>query len=68
MRYALVLALFSGCLWAASAVAESSLTKPNNDASLRARHPVPGGFRHSPRPRHLPRRRGNESVPDGTPR
>ena len=37
MRYTLMLALVSVCLWAASAAADP-LTKRNNDASLRRPH------------------------------
>jgi len=57
MRYALVLALFCGCLWAASAAADP-VTKRNNDATLRAPHlrvPV------APRPRLVPR---HETKPE----
>jgi hypothetical protein len=51
MRYALVLGLLCGCLWAATAAAEPPLTKRNNDASLRRPHKPEGGVRKSPRPR-----------------
>jgi len=61
MRYVLVLALFCGCLWAATAAAEPPLTKRNNDATLRKPH-VPGpALQRSKGPRHAPRRQ--ESKP-----
>ena len=60
MRFVLVPIALIACLWAAPAGAESTLTKPNNDASLRPPHTVGGTLRGVGRPGrlgHQPRHR-----------
>ena len=49
MRYTLVLALFCGCLCAAPVFADS-ITKPNNDATLRRPYVRPPPVYRPPRP------------------
>jgi hypothetical protein len=60
MRYFLVLALLSGCLWTASAAEKSSLTKRNNDARLRAPHFPARDFQRSRGPRQVPGRQDSK--------
>jgi hypothetical protein len=59
MRFVLLSIALFACLWALPAHAESALTKPNNDASLRPPH-TRGMMRSGGRPgqvRHQPRHR-----------